>query len=236
MNVSSPSSPRRSRSPPAELAVAVLERLVVRRHGGLRRRTRHELGVGLHDVIALEERLLGHLPVGVEDDLLPPLHPHIVDPDAVEHARPTGRAPHASGRASRSMLIHTHPAPGSTWHSRRRRSSGCMHSASNCSLVRRTSWCHRGSTASRGTGRRSAPRATSRPLARLCGPMPAGVVERLYRAVGLAHDQDRLSRSRIRRSHPARGSPPADTPSATPAARAASPTRRRPIEYRSRGT
>ena len=46
--------------------------------------THQKLGMGLRDVVALEEGLLGHLPVGVENDLLPPLDPHIAHADAVE--------------------------------------------------------------------------------------------------------------------------------------------------------
>jgi hypothetical protein len=68
-----------------EPGVAVLERGVLDRRalplGILDRAALRQLGMRLHDVVALEERLLRHLPVGVQDRQLPPLHPHVPDAD-----------------------------------------------------------------------------------------------------------------------------------------------------------
>ena len=45
-----------------------------------------ELGVGRWNVVPLHERLLCHLPVGRQDDLLPPVHPHVGHAERIEQA------------------------------------------------------------------------------------------------------------------------------------------------------
>ena len=68
-----------------EPRVAVLERGVLGVVDGVvLAEAVRELRVRGHHVVALVERLLGHLPVGVDHRLLPPPHPHVLHADRVE--------------------------------------------------------------------------------------------------------------------------------------------------------
>src|SRR5579875_64534 len=176
---------------PEELPVTVLEGAVDSGHRCFRADL-PELGMGLGNVIALEERFLGHLPVGIEDGLFPVLDPHVRDAQAVQNAR-HGRKGFSQGRC---RAIHIDPYTATP---------GLNQALSQPEILgAETLGCELLFMEHEGAGPVQVPAPTvegaddlASPEAatvdgKLGGTVSAGVLERLHRAVSLTDDEDGL--------------------------------------------
>ena len=188
-----------------------------------------QLGVGLHDVPALEEGLLGHLPVGLQPDPFPPADLHVPDKQRVQQRR--NGAELLSQRPGVTVQVDEHAPPQvSTRHSCRASSPSVTQLGPEalCPVHQRRRPVDVPAPAVERAHDLTTPERP-RPHRQLGGPMRAHIVKRLD-VVWLpgrgAPPSPTGRRSCTPRSRPPPGSPRAGTPSATRAATAA-PARRR---------